>query len=110
MSGENEIIAEKIYEACLAALSKDGKGQLVITLRPEWNQSKRFYSTIAEWHQSELSALRKELEEVKGENIELREALKQIEAHHVEQNKLKGRELSRSKTLTIIHAVLDPLT
>jgi hypothetical protein len=50
------------------------------------------------------------LEEVKGENIELREALKQIEAHHVEQNKLKGRELSRSKTLTIIHAVLDPLT
>lgn len=41
---------------------------------------------------------------------ELLEALQAIERHHVEQNRLKGRDEGKSKTLTIARAAIAKAT
>jgi hypothetical protein len=37
----------------------------------------------------------------------LEAALREVEAHHVEQNRIKGRDESRSTTLRIVRSVLS---
>ncbi|MBP3955456.1 hypothetical protein J8F10_09195 [Gemmata sp. G18] len=41
---------------------------------------------------------------------DLLEALKEVERHHIEQNRVKGRDASRSKTLAIVRAAIGNAT
>lgn len=54
----------------------------------------------------ELDALRARAERAEANAAALRRALFRIEAHHVEQNRIKGRDESRSNTLRMVRAAL----
>jgi hypothetical protein len=50
--------------------------------------------------------LQREVAKAHAQYTAVRDALREIEAHHIEQNRRKGRPLERSRTLSIVWRVL----